>query len=105
MDEMTVVERKPFHEAIVDILEEASADDLATLGKLIVRTKIPKGHDEILTAWNTRLIEVLYGEEGTEYRYVATDILEQKKELEAEKDAKPAENILDRFQFADEKHA
>jgi hypothetical protein len=42
---------KPFHESIVDAIGEASSTDLHCLGRLIKATAIPKGHDQILTAW------------------------------------------------------
>jgi hypothetical protein len=46
------MERKPFHESIVDAIHRAKAPtDLAALGQLIHESKIPKGHDEIAAAW------------------------------------------------------
>lgn len=44
---------KPFHESIVDSIQQVSShDDMTTLGSLIKGTKIPKGHDAIVEAWN-----------------------------------------------------
>jgi hypothetical protein len=106
MNGTTAVARKPFHEAIVEMLKWAMAHDLETLGKLLIMTKIPKGHDEILAAWNAKCQELRLQPESFDY-IVAEDILQQKKDLEAEggANAKQAENNLDRYRFTDEKRA
>ncbi len=48
--------RRPFHETIVEAISRAPSDDLACLAKLIIATKVPKGHDEIITAWKKRTV-------------------------------------------------
>ena len=50
---------KPFHESIVDAIKRA--DDLVTMSALAIlikETKIPKDHDIIIKAWETKLIEL-----------------------------------------------
>lgn len=44
--------QKPFHESIVDALYQSPQKSLACLGNLIMATKIPKNHDQIIEAWN-----------------------------------------------------
>jgi hypothetical protein len=46
---------KPFHESIVDAINIANGGAMSTLAALIKSTKIPKGHDEIVDAWNARV--------------------------------------------------
>jgi hypothetical protein len=46
---------KPFHEAIVGVIQGADALDLRVIGDVIVATKVPKGHDEIIDAWTSRV--------------------------------------------------
>ncbi len=45
-----VQEPKPFEEAIVDALTESDSSEALVLLWLILRTKIPKDHDQILAA-------------------------------------------------------
>jgi len=45
--------QKPFHESIVDALYQAPEKHLACLGNLIIATKIPKNHDQIVEAWRS----------------------------------------------------
>lgn len=45
---------RPFHETIVDVISRASLDQLEILGDVIKTTKIPKGHAEIIAAWEKR---------------------------------------------------
>jgi hypothetical protein len=103
MAETTVVERKPFHEAVVEMLKQASDTDLEALGSLLLRTVIPKGHDEIVGAWNARCAELCWSPESAQF--VAKDILRHKRDIKAKAEAKKRENPLDRFRLADEKHA
>ncbi|MDO8514238.1 MAG: hypothetical protein Q7S50_01710 [bacterium] len=58
MSETDKTELKPFHESIVDTIERAYAPAFETLAHLIKTTKIPKGHDAIVEAWQRRTKEV-----------------------------------------------
>ena len=83
--------QRPFHESIVDAINRASYGDMRCLGMLISETKIPKGHDEILAAWNFRQKElnVFVPIEGVE-----AGLLEQKQEAEKkEKEKKTKEQM------------
>ncbi len=101
MTRSTVYDRKPFHEAIVEMLKQASEAELETLGNLLIRTKIPKGHDEIIAAWKTRCAEMLWPPVVVEY--VAADLLRYKQDIDAQASEKKSQNPLDRFRFVDEK--
>lgn len=79
------VVRRPFHETIIDVIRSAYYSEMECLSVLIKRTKIPKGHDEIIAAWNQRAREV--GSIDNAFG-VSTDLLEQKEEAEAEELAK-----------------
>jgi hypothetical protein len=84
-----MAERRPSHETIVDQLGDSlDRVDLERLGWLITATKIPKNHDAIIEAWKAagRKLEA----DETFISRVADDILEQKKEAEAEAAAKEA---------------
>lgn len=50
-----IIVQKPFHESILGLLQGADALDLRVLGDVIVATKVPKGHDEIIDAWTSRV--------------------------------------------------
>jgi hypothetical protein len=78
--------RRPFHETIVDQIREETtfSDDLAWLGRLIMATKIPKNHDAIIVAWQTRCLELVDEEIDFFFINVLNDLREQKKEAEAE---------------------
>lgn len=83
-------ERRPFHETIVDAINRAaSSAELAVLAPLIKGTKIPKGHDEIIAAWNDRL-NLLGGTRRHDYN-VPADLLEQKQEAAEKEKAKEKE--------------
>ena len=96
----TVVTRKPFHEVVVEMIPQLSSAELEALGTLLMRSVIPKDHDKIVEAWKKRCTEMCWKPESI--AYVADDILAHKAELEG---AKKSDNPLDRFRFADEKHA
>ncbi len=48
----------PFHETIVEALVTGSDDDFICLVMLVMRTKIPKNHDEIIRAIDERAKEM-----------------------------------------------
>ncbi len=76
-------QRRPFHETIMDAIAQVnSSDELNLIATLIMATKIPKGHNEITTAWNQRLQEM--GRARHEDRGVPRDLLEQKQEAAQE---------------------
>lgn len=81
--------RRPFHETIVEAIHRASSgDELQCLAMLIKETKVPKGHEEIIVAWNQRRQEMAWGNADLG---VPADLLEQKQEA-AEK-AKKEEDL------------
>lgn len=69
---------RPFHETIIDSICEAFISDLNLLARLIKRTKIPKGHDEIIAAWVQRLKILNWNHDYG----VQSVLLEQKEEVE-----------------------
>lgn len=58
MAEENAATLRPFHETIVEAIRRASLRNLMCLATLIKATKIPKGHKEIIEAWNARCKEV-----------------------------------------------
>lgn len=74
---------KPFHETIVVAIKDASTTGLACLASLIKTTKIPKGHDEIIVAWNERRKKLFCEDEDLG---VPANLLEQKQAISAESD-------------------
>ncbi|MEK7536945.1 MAG: hypothetical protein AAB584_00660 [Patescibacteria group bacterium] len=90
MTEQTAKQRRPFHESIVDAIRRASYSDMRCLGKLIQETKIPKGHDAIIAAWNDRNEEL--SREMREAGDVYGDLFEQKQEAEEKERAKKQQN-------------
>jgi len=47
-----MADQRPFHETIVDSIKAARhAADMEVLAALIIATKIPANHDQIITAW------------------------------------------------------
>lgn len=52
---------RPFHETIVEAIRRASSAELECLATLIKATEVPKGHDEIIAAWNERIGALLFG--------------------------------------------
>ncbi len=70
--------KRPFHETIVDAITTINSyDELNLMARLIKATKIPKGHDEITTAWNQRMKEM--GLSSYQDRGVPASLLEQKQ--------------------------
>jgi len=88
MAEQTAKQRRPFHESIVDAIRRASYNDMRCLGRLISETKIPKGHDEILAAWNQRLHTLHWIPRWIHWFNndldVPSELLSQKNEVEKE---------------------
>ncbi len=66
---------KPFHKSILPIIKNANPLDLSVIGDIIIATKIPEGHDEIIFAWRQKT-----GRRDDSERVVAS-ILSQKLEL------------------------
>lgn len=99
MQSSTIVERKPFHEAVVEMIQLSSTAELEAIGSLLMRCVIPKDHDRIAEAWIKRCTEMCWN--PTNIAFVADGILDHKADLEGQK----SKNPLDRFQFVDEKHA
>lgn len=54
---------RPFHEIVVSAIRQASGPELEFLAALIKATKVPKGHDEIIAAWNERRNALYWGTE------------------------------------------
>lgn len=71
------IPKRPFHEVIVTAICQASSAELQCLTTLIKTTKIPKGHDAIITAWNNRRKAMCWGDEDLG---VPASVLEQKRE-------------------------
>lgn len=84
-EEQVVENRLPFHKSILEIIRGALPHELNCLARIIKRTKIPKGHDEIVRAWGFR-IKLLGGRSdiSTDDFGVSANLLEQKQEAEAE---------------------
>ncbi len=79
--------RFPFHESIVGAIRHAfNANEMECLSLLIKKTKIPRGHDEIIAAWNQRARDLLLPIDNA--FGVPVDLQDQKKEAEAEELAK-----------------
>ena len=68
--------KRPFHETVVEAIQQASSAGLVCLGTLIRATKIPKGHDEIIAAWNERRKVMHWGDDDLG---VPASLLEQKE--------------------------
>jgi len=59
MNEQATKQLRPFHETIVDAINQTSSlQELKCLGKLIEATKIPKGYEEILMAFMGRAFDL-----------------------------------------------
>jgi hypothetical protein len=78
--EVAAVEKKPFHESILDTIKNlkstSSVEELELVEALLVATKIPKGHDEIIAAMTEKTREVAHENIKAE---VLVSILEQKE--------------------------
>ncbi|MEX0650234.1 MAG: hypothetical protein WD200_04480 [Candidatus Andersenbacteria bacterium] len=79
------VKRRPFHETVVDAINACDVETFLCLTELIKITKIPKGHDEIISAWEGRREQLVFPDG---YRGVVADLLEQKEEAAAKEVAK-----------------
>lgn len=85
--------RKPFHESIIDAIRAISTQDDAIhrhmgyriLGRMIMTTTVPKGHDAITEVWLSRNDWNLCTEDTDE---VVGSLLEQKREAEESEKAK-----------------
>ncbi len=55
-------QRRPFHETIIDYILGADNTELLDIALLIVGTKIPNGHDEIIIAWREKLRNIGWSE-------------------------------------------
>ena len=82
------VAKRPFHETIVEAIHRAYSIELRCLAMLIKETKIPKGHEEIIAAWNQRRQEMAWGNVDLG---VPADLLEQKEEAAEKERAKAKE--------------
>ncbi len=73
------VQRRPIHEiyeVIVDAINRASyVSDMELLEKLIMGVQIPRGHNEIIAAWQKKR-----GQVGWPLERLVADLLEQKRE-------------------------
>jgi hypothetical protein len=85
---------KPFHESIIDAINNVDPDDatyhtrLHLLANVILSTKIPKDHDEIIAAWQAkaarfRLNEDLGVVESLMVQKRAAEEAARKKKMEA----------------------
>ncbi len=83
--------RKPFHESIIDALAEASIADTRCLGWLIMATKIPKGHTQIIGAWNMHISR--FGADYTDPG-VEASLLEQQGETAIDEAVKESSKSL-----------
>lgn len=54
---------RPFHETVVDYINQASSAEMDGVALLIKMTKIPAGHDKIIVAWDKRRKEMCWGTE------------------------------------------
>jgi hypothetical protein len=101
---ITIVDRKPFHEAIVEMLQQASNAELETLGALLLRTIIPEGHhDEIVAAWKTRCAEMSWLPENSEY--LADALLRHKQDVERQAVKARLPHPRDLFELFGEMHS
>ena len=73
-------EPKPFHEAVVETIFCCPRPKLEFLASIITATKIPRNHDYIISAWQTRAEEMGWDEEDN-YGVIA-HVLAQKEESE-----------------------
>ena len=74
--QITTINPRPFHEAIVDIIEQASRADISLLAKIIKSTIILENHVDIVLAWEGRLIKL-----GLTKTYQVTVYLVNQREL------------------------
>lgn len=71
---------KPFHESVIDFINDTSADDkpgLTRLAVLLMGTVIPKNHEAIAAAWTNKARQHGAGEQR-EKDPLPNEFLEQK---------------------------
>ncbi|TSC91040.1 MAG: hypothetical protein G01um10142_150 [Parcubacteria group bacterium Gr01-1014_2] len=103
MTEQSAKQRRPFHESIVEAIRCASYSDMMCLGMLINETKIPKGHDEILAAWQERVLGPWDGHlvvglgdlESLQTLNIPVGLLEEKQEAEKKEEEKKAKEQVE----------
>jgi len=69
------MEKKPFHETVVEAIKHASTAELSLLATLLKATKIPADHDKIKEAWQKRIAGMCSEDFG-----VSESLDQQKKE-------------------------
>jgi hypothetical protein len=79
--------KRPAHETIAEEIRRVDLGGLEFLSRFIVETKIPKGHNEIITAWKERC-ECIRRHFDLLVSDTLDDLLEQKEKAEAEAAAK-----------------
>lgn len=84
------VAQKPFHESIVDTIDNAELHQMPLLAQIIKTTKIPKGHDTIIEAWQ----RCFRGTGINDDLGVSASVLEQ-KQVEEKKAAEKAATSAD----------
>ncbi|MEK7103332.1 MAG: hypothetical protein AAB870_03220, partial [Patescibacteria group bacterium] len=78
---MSDIERKPFHESVVDAIKSAKAEELKIIAGIIITTKIPKNHEEIVNAWRQRLDDLGL---SNDYGLLTGTVMEQAAEAKIE---------------------
>lgn len=73
------MQRRPFHQTIIDTIARVPVYNLPILAELIRETRIPHGHDQIIEAWQKKTAGLMLDEGGFGFDVVA-DILAQKQE-------------------------
>jgi len=57
---MTAKKLRPFHESIVQRINEADANQLKEIASLLETTLVPKNHTQIIIAWMTRCVSLRF---------------------------------------------
>jgi hypothetical protein len=73
-----MIMRRPFHEAIICVIQSSRGSELVPIARILEGTVIPKGHDEIVAAWRSKAKEQGFTEDSIEG--VAQSLLLHKKE-------------------------
>lgn len=73
------MQRRSFHETIIAAIHRVPVYNLSLLADLILETKIPEGHDQIIVAWKKKIEGVMFNK-GESVLDVVADLLEQKEE-------------------------
>jgi hypothetical protein len=95
----TAWDRKPFHEVVIGFIKGGESVDLRVIGGFLLSTIIPKGHDEIIKAWEARCHELNW--KPSDAVVVTESILKHKREIE-EAEAKKKESAPHRRLVDDE---